>query len=284
MTYQEPIGTLTPPAALGAVARLVDSVGERGFCEALAGAATACLNYDNLIVIAYSGAAPPRELYRQSESPICYEQVEATYLKSHYVFDPFYAAHLNRVPRGLYRLEDVSPDKFKSTAYYLEYYSQTTLTDEVALFAYTRTGWTITACFGRDHVSGKRFDRRQLAEFGKLADVLCALMERHWAHFAPEPDEREATSDDLIDRLAARIAAEAGIELTRRQLEVGLLILQGHSSRSIALTLGVSWQTVKVFRKQLYARCGISSQGELFALMPPLLGDRAGSVAFDRRG
>jgi DNA-binding CsgD family transcriptional regulator len=35
--------------------------------------------------------------------------------------------------------------------------------------------------------------------------------------------------------------------------------------------LGVSGQTVKVFRKQLYARCGISSQAELFALMLPLL-------------
>ena len=41
---------------------------------------------------------------------------------------------------------------------------------------------------------------------------------------------------------------------------------------SIALKLGVSPQTVKVFRKQLYQRCGISSQAELFSLMLPLLG------------
>jgi DNA-binding CsgD family transcriptional regulator len=33
----------------------------------------------------------------------------------------------------------------------------------------------------------------------------------------------------------------------------------------------VSPQTVKVFRRQLYARCGISSQAELFALLLPLL-------------
>jgi len=50
-----------------------------------------------------------------------------------------------------------------------------------------------------------------------------------------------------------------------------LLILQGHSSGSIGLRLGVSAQTVKVFRRQLYARCGISSQAELFALLLPLL-------------
>jgi DNA-binding CsgD family transcriptional regulator len=40
---------------------------------------------------------------------------------------------------------------------------------------------------------------------------------------------------------------------------------------SIGLRLGLSPQTVKVFRKQLYRRCAISSQAELFALMLPLL-------------
>jgi len=61
--------------------------------------------------------------------------------------------------------------------------------------------------------------------------------------------------------------------LSRRQAEVALLILQGHSSPSIGLHLGVSPQTVKVFRKQLYARCGISSQAELFGLLMPMLGN-----------
>ena len=56
------------------------------------------------------------------------------------------------------------------------------------------------------------------------------------------------------------------------QAEVALLILRGHSSVSIGLRLGISPQTVKVFRKQLYRKCGISSQAELFALLVPLLG------------
>ena len=71
--------------------------------------------------------------------------------------------------------------------------------------------------------------------------------------------------------LAATARQALGIGLSPRQAQVALLILKGHSSLSIGLKLGVSPQTVKVFRKQLYARCGISSQGELFALMLPLL-------------
>lgn len=265
--FQNAVGSSVVFASL---ARLVDSVGDRAFCDALAGVATACLDYDNLIILAYSGAAPPRELFRRSISPVCYAQIEKTYLTSHYVFDPFYTAHLNRVPRGLYRLEDVSPDKFKTTQYFQEYYQKTTLVDEIALYAYTASGWTITACFGRDHVSGRRFDRRDLDEFGKLAEVVCALMERHWAHF--DPGAADVDAEAMIARLCARLRTKTEIDLTHRQLEVGLLILQGHSSKSIALLLGISWQTVKVFRKQLYARCGVSSQAELFALLMPLIG------------
>ena len=59
--------------------------------------------------------------------------------------------------------------------------------------------------------------------------------------------------------------------LSEREAEVPQLILQGHSSKVIARMLGNSPETVKVFRKQLYQRCGISSQAELFALMLPLL-------------
>lgn len=261
---------------MGRIAHLVDHVGTRDFCAALSAAVGAFLDFDNLIVLAYAGAATPHDLHREFVSPVCFAQMNETYLASHYVLDPFYAAHLNHVRRGLYRLEDVAPDKFRSTSYFLEYYRKTTLVDEVALFAYTATGWTVTACFGRDHISGKRFERRQLTELSKVADILVALMERHWAGFAPE-SEAEAPEDgsaEMVEALAAALRTERGIVLTARQLQVGLLILQGHSTRSIALKLGISWQTVKVFRKQLYARCAISSQAELFALLLPLIGRR----------
>jgi DNA-binding CsgD family transcriptional regulator len=67
------------------------------------------------------------------------------------------------------------------------------------------------------------------------------------------------------------VAETHSISLTNRQAEVALLVLQGHSSSSIGLRLGISPQTVKVFRKQLYKKCNISSQAELFALITPLL-------------
>ena len=63
-----------------------------------------------------------------------------------------------------------------------------------------------------------------------------------------------------------------GIALTPRQAEIALLILRGHSSASAALALGLSPQTVKVFRRQIHARCSVTSQAGLFALLMPHLG------------
>ena len=79
-------------------------------------------------------------------------------------------------------------------------------------------------------------------------------------------------SSDPAVPVGSPIDAAHGVGLSRRQAEVALMILRGHSSVSIGLGLGISPQTVKVFRKQLYRKCGISSQAELFTLLLPLLG------------
>jgi DNA-binding CsgD family transcriptional regulator len=94
-----------------------------------------------------------------------------------------------------------------------------------------------------------------------------ALAEAHWQGLRAEG----GGAGDVAGQLVRAVEGAHGIRLSPRQAEVALLILRGHSTVSIGLRLGVSGQTVKVFRKQLYARCGITSQAELFALMLPLL-------------
>jgi len=105
----------------------------------------------------------------------------------------------------------------------------------------------------------------------RIAPVVIALAERHWAGLQPIGERADG---DPTAALRRDLAEARGVALSPRQAEVALMILRGHSSMSIGLRLGVSGQTVKVFRKQLYRRCGISSQAELFALMMPLLKGR----------
>ena len=53
--------------------------------------------------------------------------------------------------------------------------------------------------------------------------------------------------------------------LTRREREVVRMVLRGHSSNSIGRHFQIATGTVKIHRKNIYAKLGISSQSELFS-------------------
>jgi DNA-binding CsgD family transcriptional regulator len=251
-------------ASMAAAIRLMDGP---GFEAALWGLFARTAVPDNLIVLAYRDAGPPQIIYTQAADPRVFAALEQTYIAGAYLLDPYYDLHLHRVTAGVYRLRDVAPDAFHRSRYFSDYYDQTTLVDELTFIAYPAEGVSINICLGRDASSAQPFAARQIAACQRIAPIVIALAERHWAGILP----REGAANDVTARLIR--AAEDGhaIRLSPRQAEVALLILRGHSTVSIALRLNVAPQTVKVFRRQLYARCRISSQAELFALMLPLL-------------
>lgn len=257
-----------PNAAEEDLGRTIRRLGSKGFESALHAWLGRCLPLDNIIVLAYRDAGPPDLLYRHAARPEVFARLESVYLAGAYLLDPFHELHTRRAPAGLYRLRDIAPDRFQSTRYVRDYYERTTILDELTYVAYPAEGVSLNICLGRDAGSGAAFTAREVETAGRLAPVVLALAEAHWAGLAAEP----GAADPLPEALRADLAQRHGIRLSPRQAEVALLILRGHSSVSIALRLGLSPQTVKVFRRQLYARCGLSSQAELFALMMPLLG------------
>ena len=222
---------------------------------------------DNLAILIYRHAGPAEILYTQSDDPQVFAQLRTTYTDGAYLLDPYYDLHLRHVQPGVYRLLDVAPDAFQRSRYFTEYYAQTTLVDELTFVAYPVPGISLNICLGRDGSSGQPFTPRQIDACHRLAPIIVALAERHWSALTTRP----GPADDVVGLLIGAVIATHAIRLSPRQAEVALLILKGHSSVSAALRLGVAAQTVKVFRKQLYSKCNISSQAELFAMMLPLL-------------
>lgn len=255
-----------PNGAEGLLAAAIRLVGKAGFEDAMMAFFQRLVAPDNLIVLAYRDAGAPQVLFTQAALPAVFGQVDSMYLAGAYLLDPFHDLHLSRVATGAYRLTDVAPDAFQRSRYFTEYYRQTTLLDEVSFVAYPVAGVSLNLCLGRDAASGRMFSGAELALCRRLAPVVVALAEQHWAGL----EGPEGPVDDVAAVLTRGLEAR-GLAITARQAEVALLILRGHSTPSIGLRLGVSPQTVKVFRRQLYARCGLSSQAELFALMLPLL-------------
>jgi len=249
------------------LANAIRAIGSSGFHAAMERLLRLEIRFDNYLEIAYFGEQPPTVLYRSSQSRYVHAELDSRYVPSLYLLDPFYTAHLGKIPVGAYRLLDLAPDKFRMTSYHLEYYQRTTLIDEIAFFAYVSNGWTINICIGRDETSEATFRKIDRENARRIAPAVAAFLERH---FAISPIARREVSSGSGAGLLSWLEEARGIRITPRQAQVAMLLLRGHSSKSIGRELGISWQTVRVFRKQLYRRCGVSSQAELFALLTPL--------------
>jgi len=249
-----------------AIARAIAALRQKGFATAFWGLFRRMAQPDNLIVLAYRDAGRPVVLLHEAGHPRVFQRLETTYLAGAYRLDPFFALHLARAGEGAYRLRDIAPDAFRRSRYFVDYFGGTTLVDEIAFVVTLAEGLSLSLCLGRDATSGRAFGAAEMAACVRLAPVVSALARAEWQGLDRGTEPVEDTPTLLI-----QAARQQGIALSPRQATVALMILRGHSTPSIALSLGVSPQTVKVFRKQLYARCGISSQGELFSLMLPLL-------------
>lgn len=256
-----------PNLTEGHLAATLRLVGRPGFEDALWSFFGALCAPDNIIILAYRTAGPPLVLYRQTGEAPVFAQLEATYLAGAYRLDPYFDLHLRRVEPRAYRMSEIAPDAFQRSRYFVEYYGQTGLLDEITFIAYPSAGISLNICLGRDRTSGHVFSPQQMRLCQRLAPVVAALAEAHWAKL----ERASGPAEDTATLLAEAARTRLGIHLSPRQAEVALLVLSGHSTMSIGLRLGLSAQTIKVFRRQLYARCNISSQAELFGLMLPLM-------------
>jgi len=248
----------------------IGAIGKADFYRHMTGYLGGCINYDNIIVIVFQGSGVPAVLYRKIHGPDVFRYVKEQYLPAAYLLDPIYHFHLNRGKPGLYRLLDVAPDQFRRSRYYKWYYGRIGITDEISVVLPVGETSTITISMGKDSSSGQMFSAKAEESLRQHEPVIMALLKAHWeADKAPALSRASALS--ITDNLIGAMRSHHNVVLSKRQAEVALLILQGHSSPSIGLHLDISPQTVKVFRKQLYSKCNLSSQAELFALMMPLL-------------
>ncbi len=227
-----------------------------------------CLGFDNITILAYFQHQPPVLLLYEGENSTILDSITVDYLAGAYLLDPFHDLHINTVPTGVYRLNDVSPDKFRSNPYYLEYYKKTKMIDELVFVTYPAAGVSLHVCLGRDDNSNLGFTSRDMAKAHRIAPVVSSLAVSQWNELR---SEGAYTEDEITSKLIREMERRHSISLSPRQAEVAMLVLRGHSSVSIGLRLGVSFQTIKVFRKQLYKKCRISSQAQLFNLMVPML-------------
>lgn len=221
------------------------------------------MNFDYVVVFAYRGEERPIDLY-STFNPQEHVIFVALYQDGAYLLDPFY--HRAGEPvAGVCRMREMAPDRFYSSEYYRTYYVKTGLAEEVGFFVPMDDGVMITLSLMRKEASGP-FTASEFSLLRKAEPTVTALVRHFWQGTglrfdAAKSDNKRKRKDESAPERIWR-----DLNLTAREAAIIKLVLQGHSSESIGLRLSISTGTVKVHRRNVYRKLGISSQVQLLSL------------------
>ncbi len=228
--------------------------------------------FDSTVIYAYDGEKPPIDLFHYPGNKPGLLSLEE-YQRGAYLLDPVFHAYQRGIQTGVHRLKDLAPDHFFRSEYFRSYYEKTGIISESVVYIPMPDSVTVVISISREKGSAP-FGKKGMERLKRIEPIVREAIIRHWRN----PEIVEITtrpSKGRFDTLPGRVrdaAVDAGrANLTNRETEVISLILRGYSSLSISAMLDISTGTVKVHRKNIYAKLEISSQGELFSLFLPLL-------------
>lgn len=222
---------------------------------------TSLIPFDYSVIFAYRGAARPIDLYSTFDASD-YDVFVRMYQDGPYLLDPFYSAA--SLPRpGVWRMRALAPDRFFASEYYRSYYVQTGLAEEVGFFVPAGEGVTVVLSLMRREGSGA-FRDADYALLRKSEPLVAAMVQRAWGRLGRRFDRSSRAPAGEFDPVA-KPQSRISDKLTLRESTIIELVLQGHSSESIGLRLGVATGTVKVHRRNIYRKLGISSQAQLMS-------------------
>jgi len=246
------------------VAELIETLDQPCLVERLMGSLRVLAPVDDLIItLVFRAGSAPRAVFERPPSATTRRSIER-YLSGPYLLDPYYRAGVEGRPSGFYRLATLAPDGFRRSEYYRSYYARTRLRDEVGYLVQVSS-----ACFlnlSLERSASPPFSRVQIGLLEAVAPVVVALAARHWR------GPHAVTSADPRLRIDGALAELSRGRLTPREMEVTKLVLEGYSGKAAAVALGISPETVKLHRKNLYAKLAIRSQSELFSRFLAALG------------
>lgn len=242
---------------------VIAAIGSEAFAESLSNALKCVAPFDYTVVFGYLEAARPLDLFDdfpKGKRKIFVED----YQEGPYLLDPFYLASTTDMTPGLYRMRDIAPDRFYQGEYFRNYYIQTGLAEEIGYFVELPGGATLVVSLMR---AEKAFSAKEVRDFRRYWPVVRAACRQHWRDLSARFGEAgESARDPKMHNSVELAFLEFGEgTLTPREREVVEFTLKGHSADAVGRILNISPGTVRIHRRNIYAKLRIRSQGELFS-------------------
>ena len=243
------------------LAAIMPEIGSKRLPSLLVHLLKSLVPFDNAVILHYRHDKQPLLLYNDIPPVEIKRQID-TFVNGAFLLDPFYRAAVDNHADGLHRLSDLAPSGFEETEYYRSYFRYTEIKDEVGFIFHLSGDQFINISMSRLTFS-QPFNRVQVSLLEDIAEVIQTLCKLQWAAV----NSPQQTSDNkLPSQLDSALKHFGTAYLTDRETQVVQLFLHGHSTKSIAERLGISPETVKLHRKNSYAKLDVSSQAELFHL------------------
>lgn len=240
---------------------VVQAIGSDDFGARLGAALHQQMAVDQVVVFQAAEHAPWRTLVAQNIRDASIAQRLATaYTRHFWARDPKRGVIRGLVPKQL-ELQASADLRAADSEYRNALFVEPGLVDKVSLL-FRGASATYYVNFYRGFSAGvfqrADFDRLQLT-----CDFLSALIERHATLVEPS----HACTVEQLEGLLQAVQPQLRAGLSPRELETCSRVVLGYSSEAIAIDLGVSVHSAITFRKRAFAKIGIATAQELFALV-----------------
>jgi DNA-binding CsgD family transcriptional regulator len=254
----------------GQIGRLIREIGNTdraALATAMLDVASPFMPIEHVTVFAYESERHPRLLSAAGNGGQAGNgdwdafRMAATYIRDHFRADallgltrsvaPFMAG--NKVLMHRQRAEGIADPAYRAACF-----DELGLVDRLSALVQVGKGqWVVTHLYR--HRSQGPFCSAEVETLCALAPLLTSCAARHYStDIDGESGYRGAISDGISD---------LGPNLTTREREVLLRILDGLTTERIATDLNIRPTTVITYRTRAYDKLGVSSRRELFAIV-----------------
>ncbi|MGQ3209914.1 MAG: helix-turn-helix transcriptional regulator [Shinella sp.] len=239
---------------------LLDGIGRLDFQERIMNALKQQIAFDASLVLLYRRGIAPKILFNDWRTDRGLSNIQQ-YLQGYYRLDPFYRLTLEEDIDGVHQLSQLDSG-FGDSDYYREFYQYSGMQDEINVLVSLDADTKFAISLARRNAR-PGFKSPDLAFLRTATPLLVKAIVRHYRDLRPGGQEGEAL---LQSALAQAVRNFGRSVLTNRECQVVQLILRGHSAKEIAAKLGIAPTTVKLHRRNLYAKLDVTSQATLFSL------------------
>lgn len=239
----------------GGLAEAIARIDSSDCPAALAALLEAAGDYDSTVIAAFPESGLPIRLF-SNLSPEEEETTLRPYFDSTYLLDPWYNMARSQAVDGVYRLSECVPSGFRKSEYYLDYYAATGLIDECGIFVRLSKQIMLIAMLG---IRGDRATERRRGQLGSLRALFPCFREIAYRQWSSLSTITVGSNENLQSLCQAR-------GLVGREIEVTSHLLRGYSNKLIGRALGISHETVKVYRKRINRKLGTRSTREIYSI------------------